>query len=140
MTTDSRRGANPRTLEQQRAAAAWNCVRTVKDQGFEGFEKEYSALARGAPADIQRNGLGQTLAFWRAKGKGSRANAQLFTHVSEWVVGQLRITGHDHLLTWVMQSATTEQYRHATVEAMAFLAWLKRFAEAELKSETDGGV
>jgi CRISPR-associated protein Cmr5 len=137
MTTERRRGANARTLEQERAAAAWDCVRSVKGQGF---EKEYSSLARGAPADIQRNGLGQALAFWRAKGKGNRANAELFAHVSRWGMGRLGVTGHTDLLGWVMETANTEQYRHATVEAMAFLSWLKRFAEAELKSDTDGGV
>ena len=55
-----------RTLEQRRAASAWANVEDVHTHGT-SYEKEYGQLARSAPADIQTNGLGQTLAFWRAK-------------------------------------------------------------------------
>jgi CRISPR-associated protein Cmr5 len=124
-----------RSLEQERAAAAWNCVETVKngknDKG-KSFAKEYGQLAKSAPADIQSNGLGQTLAFWRAKGK--EEHKAIYAHVTGWVNKQMNVTQSD-LLTWVMSQASTDQYRQATAEAMAFLQWLKRFAEAELGEE-----
>jgi len=42
------------------------------------------------------------------------------------------------LLEWIIKTATTEEYRRATSEAISFLIWLKRFAEAELpKGEKD---
>lgn len=122
MTTVSRR----RSLEQERAAKAWDCVRSVT-----GRKKEYVSLARGAPADIQANGLGQTLAFWKAKKEPE--HRQVYAAVSQWIQERLNLGDRD-LLEWVIKDANTNDYRRATAEAMAFLTWLKRFAEAELES------
>lgn len=116
-----------RRLEQDRAAAAWNDITEVT-QG--DFKDKYSALARGGAADIQMNGLGQTLAFWRAK--HGKEHTALYRHVDSWVRGNMQITDSNDLLEWIMQKANTEQYRRATSEAIAFLIWVKRFAEAEL--------
>jgi CRISPR-associated protein Cmr5 len=116
-----------RSLEQQRASAAWDCV--------QGKKKEYCQAAKGAMADIQINGLGQALAFWNAKGKKNSEihYKYLLDDVSKWVMGHLQPQAQSGLLEWVVQSASTDDYRRATSEAMAFLAWLKRFAEAEIK-------
>jgi CRISPR-associated protein Cmr5 len=126
-----------RLLEQERAKAAWDCVQQVKR---EKVAAEYRSLARSAPADIQANGLGQTLAFWRAKGyengrpKQESAHRALLEHVSRWLASQLKWSDGGDALAWITQRATTPQYRVATVEAIAFLNWVKRFAEAELPS------
>jgi CRISPR-associated protein Cmr5 len=128
-----------RSLDQERAKKAWACVAAVKNRKEAKLEKEYSGLARSAPTDILTNGLGQTLAFWRAKGKEDKksAHSQIFDHVSQWCKPQLKIgETHVSLLDWVVNTADTDGYRRATSEAMAFLGWLKRFAEAELKQET----
>ena len=123
-----------RSLDQQRAARAWDCVQDVKDQRYAA---KYSALARGAPADIQANGLGPTLAFWRARGyekeqpKANSEHERLLAHLSNWLREQ-RLTAGDNLVAWIAKTATSDAYRRATTEAMAFLGWLKRFAEAEL--------
>jgi CRISPR-associated protein Cmr5 len=120
-----------RSLEQKRASHAWQCILNVPADRKE----KYCQAAKGAMADIQINGLGQALAFWNAKGqKRSEAHYQsLLEHVSGWVMSQVKPDEHIPLLEWVMRSAYTDQYRRATSEAMAFLAWLKRFAEAEQK-------
>jgi CRISPR-associated protein Cmr5 len=135
--------------EQERARGAWNCVQAVKERNEQlpenkRFAKEYGALAKNAPADIQMNGLGQTLSFWRAKGMkqnkpkddGDNEHWKLYEHISEWVMNAMKQTPKDGLMKWVMDETTsTNQYRQATAEAMAFLQWLKRFAEAELSEE-----
>lgn len=121
-----------RSLEQKRAAQAWDCVTQVKGKNY---KKDYLPLARSAPADIQSNGLGQTLAFWRAKKKDEH-NA-LYQHVATWVKTQVRFTQPSDLLEWIMKQASTDEYRRATIEAIAFLSWIKRFAEAELEG-SDG--
>lgn len=127
------------SAEQLRAKEAWTRVREVTGQP--GWRKEYGQLARSAPAMILSNGLGQTLAFWRAKGYknrqpkdgGANPHARLLEHVSAWVLSQLDAQNNDGLLGWVMDAkTTTDDYRLATAEAMSFLTWLKRFAEAEL--------
>lgn len=137
------------SLEQKRAAFAWKCISRVGDEQ----RKEYSALAKSAHADIQINGLGQVLAFWRAKGyeKGKpkgNAHSSIYAHVSEWLGDKERFnvekrfveegTGNTKkkvekwVLNWLTDTASTDDYRRATSEAIAFLIWLKRFAEAEL--------
>jgi len=127
-----------RSLEQERAKMAWECVSNVKGKDY---EKEYRQLARSAPADIQSNGLGQTLAFFRARGfekskpksNGQNAHYQLLEHISEWLRKQLGPDQKEkNLVKWISTDANTNQYRRATAEAIAFLNWLKRFAEAEL--------
>jgi len=122
-----------RSLEQERAARAWDCVTQVKSKNY---KKDYVSLARSAPADIQANGLGQTLAFWKAKKKDEH-NA-LYQHVAAWVKTQMRFNQPSDLLEWIMKQAGTDEYRRATAEAIAFLSWIKRFAEVEL--EVSDGV
>jgi CRISPR-associated protein Cmr5 len=118
------------TLEQKRAAAAWASVTAPNKKAY---SDKYGQLAKSGPASIQANGLGQTLAFWRAKGKhkSNDEHEALYQDVSAWVREQLHVKQPD-LLDWIMNHASTDQYRQATAEAIAFLGWLKRFAEAEL--------
>lgn len=117
-----------RTTEQKRAERAWKEVKGAKEGGF---GDKYLPLAQSAPADIQTNGLAQALAFWRAKGEPH--HQALYGHISAWVMDQLGHPGQD-LLAWITDASTgSDRYRQATVEAMAFLVWIKRFAEAELR-------
>lgn len=129
-----------RTLEQERADKAWQQIQIVKNLSGK-VPQEYSSLAKKAPADIQSNGLGQTLAFWRAKGfdggqpkdGGNTADYQLLQNVTEWLNSDKSLKlGKANLVEWVSREATVIEYRQATAEAIAFLVWLKRFAEAEL--------
>lgn len=113
------------TQEQKRAKQAWNDVHDeVKGKGFAG---EYKALVSSAPADIQTNGLGQTVAFWLSKGKSQHKT--LYRHLSDWMMQEMDEQGD--LMRWITQT-DSRRYRQATVEALAFLGWLKRFAQAEL--------
>lgn len=129
-----------KTLDQERAKSAWENVSAVKARQNEKFEKKYSSLVRKAPMYILTNGLGQTLAFLKAKGKGEKNNEHevnehevLYQHLSRWVGAQIGIQ-NTSLLEWLLtQDSAT--YRRATTETLAYLNWLKRFAEASLKSE-----
>jgi CRISPR-associated protein Cmr5 len=121
-----------RSLEQDRAKAAWQTVKEAKGRAYAG---KYGQLARSAPADIQANGLGQTLAFWNAKGE--EHHRAILKDVSQWVKDRIKFPD-DNLLKWIISTADTDGYRRATVEAIAFSIWLKRFAEAELP-RVEGG-
>jgi CRISPR-associated protein Cmr5 len=128
----------PKTLEQQRATRAWECVDEVTSKS-QDFKKKYGSLARKVSTLILTNGLGQTLAFLKAKGKNDPADEHtvLFRHLSSWVLSQVAPSSpatNGDLLQWVLQNDSAS-YRRATVEALAFLTWLKRFAEAELPAE-----
>lgn len=114
------------SLEQQRAAAAWSAV-----QGVDGGKgKEFKSVASNLPADIQSNGLGQVMAFLRAKGGVEHVAA--FNAVAGWIKRRLHIANTD-FIEWLMKESTTDQYRHATSEAIAFATWMKRFTEARFK-------
>ncbi|MCX8063409.1 MAG: type III-B CRISPR module-associated protein Cmr5, partial [Anaerolineales bacterium] len=126
--------SHQRSLEQNRAQFAWDKITAVKNRNKD-FAQKYGQLARSAAAEVQANGLAQTLAFWKAKGKGNPQDEHqvIYQDVSAWVSKQMKISGAKGLLEWIVdQGTTTNQYRQATAEAMAFLLWLKRFAEAEL--------
>ncbi len=120
-----------RDLERERAKFAWDCIGSVKEE----LRDEYASLAKGAPADIMSNGLGQTLAFWRAKIKDENAHSKLLQHVTDWLSEEKH--GFDikdkKIMGWIMGLEQTNQYRRATAEAIAFLIWVKRFAEAAEK-------
>ncbi|MEM4555091.1 MAG: type III-B CRISPR module-associated protein Cmr5 [Candidatus Anstonellaceae archaeon] len=153
-----------RTLEQERARYAWQCIQHCLDHAIEGLQariaeerneknreglqrrlktlqseeggknwkREYGSLARKVPSLILTNGLGQTLAFLKAKGKGDPSDEHevFYQHISNWLKQRLRL--EDDLLEWIVNSANSQQYRIATMEALVFLQWLKRFAEAIL--------
>jgi len=116
------------TREQERARAAWDDVASAQ-----GKREEYLALARGAAVDVQVNGLGQTLAFWKARGDKPHYKS-LYDQLSRWVGGQMGASGD--LLEWLIAPSTgSDSYRRATLEAIAYLVWVKRFAEAKDKDE-----
>lgn len=114
------------TLEQQRAAHAWQRVQAVSQK-----QKEFKSLAMSLPADIQANGLGQTLAFLAAKNEAE--HQQALKAVTDWVKHRLNIPDND-FLQWLMTKASSDEYRRATTEAIAYAIWLKRFAEAHFKN------
>lgn len=126
------------TTEQRRAAKAWQEVeqagKTLKQK-----QGEYKSLVRSIVADILNHGLGQVLAFLRAKGyengreKQNDPHALLYKHLNDWVCNEMGWNNADLLRKLTKEEATTAHYRRATVEAMAYLEWLKRFAEAELE-------
>lgn len=144
---------NRQTTEQERARSAWSNVENIDGKGF---KKEYGSQARGLPAMIQTNGLGQTLAFLKAKGKNEdNAYKSLYTHLSRW--GFARLTGDDSkkpiqgtrgpgnqpietndLLEWLIHHDSAV-YRRATTEALAYALWLRRFAEAKGWGDDGGG-
>jgi len=116
-----------RTIEQERAEYAWKCVNEVKDEPFAG---DYRNIAVKASSLILTNGLGQTLAFLRSK-PDRKHFAELYRHLSQWLRERLNIN-RDDALEWIVNDADSQRYRLATMEALALLQWLKRFAEATL--------
>lgn len=140
-------------IEQQRGRQAWENIQEIKREdksSDKSLEKKYRSLARGLNAMIQINGLGQTLGFLKAKGKSDSKDEHylLLAHLTKWMGDSnhfkasntaVMSAGHDGLLRWVTNEATSSaDYRRATTEVMAYGAWLRRFAEAELK-EPDAG-
>lgn len=113
------------TKEQERAEKAWNCVVSIKDKTY---ADEYGSVVKKVPMLILTNGLGQTLAFLKAKGKNKDDEHEaVFSHLSEWVTKEM---GWSKDLLTEIRERNSHDYRRATTEAIAFIGWLKRFAEA----------
>jgi CRISPR-associated protein Cmr5 len=130
------------TLDQRRAEQALKDVKQIEGAGNDALKKKYAALARKTPANLQSSGLGQSMAFLRSKAGQKREGNEhwlLYQHVSRWVMNEMKQPGKaDQLLEWVV-GQDSPIYRQATAEAMAYLNWLKRFAEALLPEPEDSG-
>jgi len=123
-----------RTLEQDRANYAWNCIKKIKDHN----EEKYKSFVNKSSALVLTNGLGNTLAFYRSKYDGNSPEAQaykaLYTHIDEWLRKQSIID--QDVMQWILSEKTSSlDVIRATKETLAFISWLKRFAAAELKGD-----
>ncbi len=120
-----------KTIEQERAAQAWEDVADVSA----GQRKEYRSRVLSAAALIQTNGLAQMLAFLRTK-KG--ADNQLADQLSSWVKDQLypdKPTRPADDLDKILRDHNSDTLRLATREALAYLQWLRRFAQSQILIE-----
>ena len=152
------------TKEQERAKYAWERIEDVQQFAKElaqkeevkqrkagkpieeaqkkgadkarSFENDYGSQARGLPALIQVNGLGQTLAYLLSKGKNDseKPHQKLYAHLAKWVKGEMKWNDDTELMQKLTHCSSTH-YRRATTEAMALLVWLRRFTEARLIKE-----
>lgn len=111
--------------------------RQIEDEGRK-WCKDYGSLARKLPSYILTNGLGQTLAFLRSKGKDDQSDKHniICRHLSLWVTGQVYGAENGKLLEHIINN-DSQIYRRTMTEALAYLNWLTRFAEAELSDETE---
>lgn len=117
--------SSQQTLQQRRAAHAHAKVTGIERAAF---AKEYGSEVRRLPAMIQTDGLGAALAFLLAKGKDQ--HKEVYHHIEEWLrqPEQFGFTGD--LLEWVLKQPTPV-YRQIASETLAYVGWLKRFAEAK---------
>lgn len=124
------------TLDQRRASAAWSIVMQLK-QIPPDKAAEYAGEIRNLPTRILTSGLGHSLAFLRAKARlgtkeEKRHLVQLLDDLADWVLCQRAIPAtKPHSLIESIVEGDADFLRRATDETLAFLPWLKRFAEAE---------
>lgn len=141
MTQTEKQSSPQERLEQRRAANAWKVVENVS-RNEDKFKKEFGSLVRSLPALILSDGLGMSCAFLCAKDKDKRDTHyfEAYKNLSAWLVSELRLhVDDDALLAWIVNTSSSNEYRRATAEALAYLSWLKRFTEAKgWKSEESG--
>lgn len=127
-------------LEQGRAEFAYRCVEEVK-ASKDHIQKNYRSYARKLPQMILSNGLGQTIAFVYAKKENGDAYDLIYKHLTEYLksecVASIRMPNNQNeLIEWII-SLNSYNYRHLTEEILAFLKWLKRFAEGMIEAEEE---
>ena len=128
-------------LEKGRAEFAYRCVEKAieifKDNSKK--QKEYKSNTRKISTMILSNGLGQTLAFIKAKSEKGNAYDLIYSQLTEYMKSDhtVRIQmpkEKNDFVEWVI-SCDSSKYRYITKEILAFLNWLKRFAEGLIEGE-----
>lgn len=111
-----------KSLDQERAEYAWQCVSA-------GVDKEYANIAKGAPALIMGNGLMQALAFLHNK---SDIAQKLANHVCKWIAQRLVLEqgGSFKSVMSALVQKDSDFYLRATEEALEVLRWIRQFASA----------
>ena len=118
------------TTQQRRAQHALAAINGLRN---ESFSAEIKREIQSAPAMIHMNGLGQTVAFHRAKSASDSEKAKAHGKVYELLEIWLTSTGKPYGGTKLLDGITTKDmhaYIAAQAEALAYLDWLKKFAEA----------
>lgn len=133
-TTDAR--TRP-TLDQERANHAWEAVLRAQSKTGDHqkqIPKKFGGQAKKLPVRIMASGLGQALAFLKAKDYAPGLVAEL----SDWVAQRIPTRANDprDLLERIVKG-DSEFLRRATDEVLAYLTWLNRFAEAKGLTEGD---
>ncbi|EAR23051.1 type III-B CRISPR module-associated protein Cmr5 [Nitrococcus mobilis] len=120
------------TLEQQRAADAWQCA--------EGCTEPYTKLAKGLPALIMNSGLMQTLAFLEEKGRKERNghHSKLGEHLRCWLTRRFpQAIGRSEFAPFMQALLVAEPraFQQITAEALAWLRWVRQIAPAVEKRQ-----
>jgi CRISPR-associated protein Cmr5 len=112
------------TLEQGRAEFAYQRAKTASEKT--AIREDYKSYVKKIPMLIKTNGLGATIAF--VKAKEGDAYDIIYQDISAWLVAQGLLKKDEKFLEVIIQKDSSES-RRITIEVLAFLNWLKRFAD-----------
>jgi CRISPR-associated protein Cmr5 len=116
------------TLEQRRAADAWQCA--------QNRSKEYVNLAKGLPVLIMNSGLMQVLAFLHEKGVKQPHCSELGNHLRSWVHKRFPEIPEEFSGSMkTLINLDSSKFQIITAECLAWLRWLRQFAAAGSTSE-----
>jgi len=118
-----------KTMEQERAKFAYDKVIEVQ----KSKNQVYLSLVRGFASMVLLNGLGQALAFLKAKGK--QEHILLYGHINLWMKEKYAPQESSFDILKKIREESSDKYRLYTRETLAFLVWMKKFSEAELDAE-----
>lgn len=117
------------TLEQGRAAFAFERA----TEGYNFHRTEYAPAVKKVPMMIKTNGLGATLAFMFSKQK---TMGTILKDIDAWVnhpknmkTREIYERAKGNSLVQKVTELDSYEYRILTIEVLAFLNWLRRFAE-----------
>ncbi len=120
------------TMEQKRAAHAWNCAVRAKERLERGDTKDrfkdYVNAAKAMPALIMNSGLMQVMAY--NHGKKEDRYRLLSEHLRDWLHQTLSTpTAFEPFMQHLLQAGPRE-FQQITAEAFAWLKWLRQMAAA----------
>jgi CRISPR-associated protein Cmr5 len=128
-----------KTIDQRRAEHAWKTVELALKIRDQKDQKKFGGQAKKLPARVVTSGLGQALAFLKAKNYAPL----LLQRIADWVLNKRQDPkserlepGDDALLQRIVQG-DSDFLRRATDEVLAYILWVNRFAEANGLSEDE---
>lgn len=128
------------TLDQRRARHAWQAVeraRTLTQRA------EYAREAKRLPVRIKTAGLGTAAAFLAAKAGNVENDPRslLLNDLGDWILKERGLKAspagrsENNNVIAVVVDGDARLLRRATEEALQYLKWLTRFAEAEIGTD-----
>jgi len=126
-------------LEHERAKEAWSTIDFVNSELDDiRFKKEYRSIVLKFPTLIITNGLGQSIAFLKAKGKNdkNKPEEKLYRDIEGWLDRCFQWNVKGELIEKII-NLPSDKFRLVTAETLSYLSWLKRFADAVLPKEED---
>ncbi len=126
-----------RSMEQDRAEFALRKIEATLQNQQPALQVEVRRHLHSLPALIRMNGLGQALAFFRAKDAGS-GHEHIYRTVGEWLCANTsagRVFTQDPDVLKAITQSDIHHYMAAQNEALALLEWLKKLATALLPKE-----
>jgi len=118
-----------RLIEIKRAEHSFNSLKA-----FNGKKDEMKSYIKKMPMLIKTNGLGQTFAFYFSKGRSDEHGKILDILANYFSYHNiLKANNSEALLTEII-ALDANKYRMITKETIAYLNWLRRFADGLLKS------
>lgn len=121
-------------ITQQRADFSLRILNNAKELPVED-QKQIRTVANSIPAQIQRTGLGQTLAFALSKKDKADGKGWAFFHnlLQKWICEERKLYQGRDLMNSLTQG-DMQQYQQAQAEALALLIWTRKFARAMLEN------
>jgi CRISPR type III-B/RAMP module-associated protein Cmr5 len=127
------------SLDHERASKAWKLVESVyADSKIKG---DYHALIRDFPSQVQRQGIGQSVAFLLSRLGDKGAHQVLLHHLRDWLFDSGNSvpwsTPRDKyldpdrgLFERLLAERDPQVWWRADQEAIDFCLWLKQFSES----------
>lgn len=130
-----------KALEQQRADAA---LHVVGEWANNDCKIKIAQRIKELPLMVRNNGLGQALAVLMKESKKQEESRELLMRLSTWLLKDSPVKAYPSLsddnkpitLLQACFEGTRAQYLLAQQEAIAYLGWLKLFAEAIIETES----
>jgi len=138
-------------IENGRAERAYQFAEDGKNvpQGYDYKDTEYRSYVKKLPSLIKTNGIGQTLAFYKSKrqkdpDKKKNAYDLIYKQMHDWLTDERclmkeiveKANGDD--ITKKIICMDSLDYRATTIEVLAFINWLRRFADGLIEGEDEG--
>lgn len=135
---------NIKGLEEARARFAYEKAKAIAAKGGKKA-KEYKSYAKKLPMMIKTNGLGASLSFALSKSKNKEGQktpwGNLYDDLNSWLKEPHKIWLLGDNPTLDLSEAAinleSQEYRALTIEVLAFLNWLRRFAEGLIEGEAE---